>query len=116
MRPWLHIMRSPDDSTQLPTCGTMLVHIFRRVREGLKVIVFEQTAEVLDKRLGFRVAAYGLRRVFPRVPDHPLLAGIGAEHLRDWRAARRTSPGGSRPAAACSPSGSTKRMRTRSCR
>jgi hypothetical protein len=56
-----------------------------RVRDGLKVIVFEQTAEVLEKRLGFRVAEYGLRQVFPRVPDHPLLAGLGGEHLRDWR-------------------------------
>jgi hypothetical protein len=51
----------------------------------LKVIIFEQTAEALEKRLGFRVAEYGLRQVFPRVPDHPLLAGLGAQHLRDWR-------------------------------
>ncbi|HXG49181.1 MAG TPA: hypothetical protein VNO52_16275, partial [Methylomirabilota bacterium] len=57
----------------------------RRVREGLKVVVFEQTAEALEKRLGFRVMEYGLRQVFPRVPDHPLLAGLSAEHLRDWR-------------------------------
>ncbi|MHC4300669.1 MAG: glycoside hydrolase family 2 TIM barrel-domain containing protein, partial [Planctomycetota bacterium] len=55
------------------------------VREGLKVVVFEQTAEALEKRLGFRVAEYGLRSVFPRVPDHPALAGLGAEHLSDWR-------------------------------
>ncbi len=37
-----------------------------RVREGLKVIVFEQTAAVLEKRLGFRVDGVrpeaGLRR------------------------------------------------------
>ena len=45
-----------------------------RVRDGLKVIVFEQTAAVLEKRLGFRVAEYGLRQVFPRVPDHPVLS------------------------------------------
>jgi hypothetical protein len=56
-----------------------------RVREGLKVLVFEQTAEVLEKRFGFRVAEYGLRGVFKRVPDHPLLAGVSEEHLRDWR-------------------------------
>jgi len=56
-----------------------------RVRDGLKVIVFEQTSDVLEKRFGFRVAEYGLRQVFRRVPDHPILAGIGAEHLRDWR-------------------------------
>src|SRR5439155_11368471 len=56
-----------------------------RVRDGLKVIVFEQTAKVLEERFGFRVAEYGLREVFARVPGHPLLAGLGADHLRDWR-------------------------------
>jgi len=56
-----------------------------RVREGLKVIVFEQTSEALERRLGFRVTEYGLRQVFPRVPDHPILTGIDPENLRDWR-------------------------------
>jgi beta-galactosidase len=56
-----------------------------RVRDGLKVIVFEQSAKTLEQRFGFRVAEYGLREVFPRVPDHPILAGLSAEHLRDWR-------------------------------
>jgi len=56
-----------------------------RVRDGLKVIVFEQTPEVLEERLGFRVAEYGLRNVFQRVPDHPILKGLHTEHLRDWR-------------------------------
>ncbi len=55
-----------------------------RVRAGLKVIVFEQTSDVLEKRLGFRVTEYGLRRVFPRVSDHPALAGIRPENLHDW--------------------------------
>jgi hypothetical protein len=56
-----------------------------RVRDGLKVIVFEQSAEVLERRFGFRIAEYGLREVFPRVPDHPLLAGLNEAHLHDWR-------------------------------
>ena len=56
-----------------------------RVRDGLKVLVFEQAPDVLEKRLGFRVAEYGLRQVFSRVPDHPALAGIAPEDLRDWR-------------------------------
>lgn len=63
-----------------------------RVRDGLKVVVFEQTAEVLEKRLGFRVAEYGLRRVWPRVPDSPLLDGITSEQLRDWRGASTLLP------------------------
>jgi beta-galactosidase len=56
-----------------------------RVPDGLKVVVFEQSPEALEKRLGFRVAEYGLRQVFPRVPNHRLLAGLNVEHLRDWR-------------------------------
>ena len=56
-----------------------------RVRDGLKVIVFEQTGDVLEKRFGFRTAEYGLRWVFRRVPDHPLLTGITDEQLRNWR-------------------------------
>ena len=55
------------------------------VRNGLKVILFEQTGDVLEKRFGFRVQEYGLRNVFPRVPDHPILAGLTSETLRDWR-------------------------------
>ncbi|MCF8226959.1 MAG: hypothetical protein K9J30_13870 [Bacteroidales bacterium] len=56
-----------------------------RVREGLKVIVFEQSTEVLEKRFGFRVVEYGLRNVFTRIPDHPALTGLDQENLRDWR-------------------------------
>ncbi len=63
-----------------------------RVQEGLRVILFEQTADVLEQRLGFRVAEYGLRQVFPRIPDHPVLAGIAADHLRDWRGAATLLP------------------------
>jgi len=56
-----------------------------RVRDGLKVVVFEQTSEALEKRLGFRVVEYGLRQTFRRVAGHPLLAGLEDRHLRDWR-------------------------------
>ncbi len=63
-----------------------------QVREGLVAVVFEQEAAVLEKRLGFRVTEYGLRRAFPRVPDHPLLAGLSVEHLRDWRGEATLTP------------------------
>lgn len=56
-----------------------------RVRDGLKAVVFEQTKETLERRLGFRVQEYCLRRVFPRVTDHPVLQGIGTQNLHDWR-------------------------------
>jgi len=63
-----------------------------RVRDGLKVIVFEQSSQALEKRLGFRVAEYGLRRIFERIPDHALLAGIDPQHLSDWWGEATTLP------------------------
>lgn len=62
------------------------------VRDGLKVIIFEQTGEVLEKRFGFRIAEYGLRWVFKRVPDHPILTGLEEEHFRNWRGDATTLP------------------------
>ncbi len=62
------------------------------VHDGLKVVVFEQSGEVLEKRLGFRIAEYGLRWVFTRVPDHPVLRGIADEHLCNWRGDSTTLP------------------------
>ncbi len=64
----------------------------RRVVDGLKVLVFEQTPEVLEQRFGFRVATRGMRSVFPRVPDHPVLEGVGKDQLRDWRGASTLVP------------------------
>ncbi len=64
-----------------------------RVRDGLKVVIFEQTGEVLEKRFGFRVAEYGLRWVFKRVPDHALLAGIDDAHLWNWCGEATILPG-----------------------
>ena len=63
-----------------------------RVKDGQRVVIFEQSAEVLEKRFGFRVAEYGLRNVFPRVPNHPLLAGLDEHTLRDWRGASTLNP------------------------
>lgn len=63
-----------------------------RVRQGLKVLAFEQSREVLERRLGFRVTEYGLRQVFPRLPDHPVLQGLTADHLRDWRGSTTLLP------------------------
>jgi hypothetical protein len=63
-----------------------------RVRKGLKVILFEQTSETLEKRFGFRTAEYGLRWVFRRMSDHPLLAGLTPEHLRNWCGASTILP------------------------
>jgi hypothetical protein len=52
---------------------------------GGTVLVMEQDEAVLSQRLGLRTNIPSLRRVFTRVPDHPVLAGLSAELLRDWR-------------------------------
>jgi hypothetical protein len=62
------------------------------VRDGLKVIVFEQSAPVLEQRFGFRIAEYGLRQAFPRVTDHPILEGLNVHHLHDWRGSATLLP------------------------
>ena len=62
------------------------------VRDGLKVLLFEQTPDVLEQRFGFRVASDGFRRVFRRVPDHPALAGLAERHLRNWRGSATILP------------------------
>lgn len=56
-----------------------------RVRDGLRVLMLEQSSDVLEKRLGFRVQEYGLRDVFPRVADHAALRHLRPEHLRNWQ-------------------------------
>jgi hypothetical protein len=61
------------------------------VRDGLRVIVFEQSSEVLRDRLGFRVSEYGLRRTFPRIANHPILRGISEKNLHDWRGEATTT-------------------------
>jgi beta-galactosidase len=62
------------------------------VPKGLKVIVFEQKADVFEKRFGFRVQEYGLRRVFKRLPDHPILAGLDAHNLCNFRGQATIAP------------------------
>ena len=62
-------------------------------RNGLNVLVFEQTAETLEQRLGFRINIHGLRYTYARVPSHPALNGLTDGHLHDWRgSATLTSP------------------------
>jgi len=58
-----------------------------RVRDGLKVLVFEQSAETLSHRLGFRVNVHGLRRMFAGRFGASGLYDLEEDHLRDWRGA-----------------------------
>ncbi len=59
--------------------------LWRASRKVCRVVVFEQHADVLEQRFGFRVQEYGLREVFRRIPDHPVLAGLDENLLKDWR-------------------------------
>ena len=63
-----------------------------RVRDGLKVIVFEQTTEVMERRMGFRTQEYVLREVFPRLAGVKALDGLTAENLTNWRGEGTTVP------------------------
>ena len=65
---------------------------FDRVANGLKILVFEQDADTLEQRLGFRINIQGQRQLYIRAPGHPALAGLGAAQLRDWRGAATIVP------------------------
>ncbi|MFA7196967.1 MAG: sugar-binding domain-containing protein [Anaerovoracaceae bacterium] len=56
-----------------------------RIRNGLKVLVFEQDEKTLQERFGFRTQALGFRHVEVRMAKHPVLEGLSAVDLRDWR-------------------------------
>ncbi len=56
------------------------------VRDGVRVVVFEQNADTLLDRFGFRVNVLGVREVHPRLA-HPALKGLEENLLRDWRGA-----------------------------
>ncbi len=54
------------------------------VKTGQKVLIFEQKNEVMQ-RLGFRINQYGLRKLFVRNENHPVLKGLDEELFSDWR-------------------------------
>ncbi len=56
------------------------------VPEGLRVLVFEQRAAVLEGLLGFRVAERGSRALYPRFA-HPVTQGLDEGFFRDWSGA-----------------------------
>lgn len=51
---------------------------------GGRVLLMAQTPDWLRDQLGLRVSRFPARRVFPVNPNHPALAGIDSEVLRDW--------------------------------
>jgi hypothetical protein len=62
-----------------------------KVSGGLRVLVFEQRAAVLEGLLGFRMAERGSRALFPRF-THPATLGFDAASFRDWSGAATLLP------------------------
>jgi len=57
----------------------------RLVREGLNVLVLEQSQQALRNRLGFRTNDPAPRKAWMRVPSHPLFKGLTDDSLSFWR-------------------------------
>lgn len=70
-----------EDPAALP--GELSKH----VAAGGRLLIFGQSPEWLRKAMGLRVARHVSRRMFPLPGEerHPILAGLDAEDLRDWR-------------------------------
>ncbi len=58
-----------------------------RLPQGMKVLVFEQSEEALQQRLGFRIQTRGIRNAFVRVPGCSALEGLAESSFADWRGA-----------------------------
>jgi beta-galactosidase len=58
---------------------------------GLTVLMLEQQPTTL-RRLGLRAEETYSRRLFPRIKEHPVLAGIDAAMLENWRGSATLLP------------------------
>lgn len=63
-----------------------------RVRDGLDLIIFEQTPEALERRFGFRTNAQGLRRLFAAAPQSEILRDMDKDAFCEWRGESTTLP------------------------
>ncbi len=61
------------------------------VKSGLKVLVFEQSNAALN-RLGFRTNEHGLRNLFARNKQHPILDGLNNNIFMNWSGASTLLP------------------------
>jgi len=64
--------------------------LHRKVREGGRVLVLEQT-EAASDWLPVRLTRQASTMAFPQAPNHPILRGIPPEDLRWWRGDHRVS-------------------------
>lgn len=66
--------------------------IERCLRAGGRVLLMAQDPDWMRNKLGLRVSRQLTRRGFPVIADHPMLAGLDAEALRDWAGSSRLIP------------------------
>jgi beta-galactosidase len=55
-----------------------------QLKSGGRALMMAQNPAWLHERLGLRVAKHLARRAFPVIANHPALAGLDAEAIRDW--------------------------------
>ena len=70
----------------------LLADLPSRVRDGMQVLVFEQSADTLARLYGLRCFTPGARRAWIRDASHPVLRGIADADLADWRGATTFGP------------------------
>ncbi|MCX7848550.1 MAG: hypothetical protein N2595_11055 [bacterium] len=63
----------------------LLPQLEHHVSNGGRALIFGQSDHVLTNVFRFRVGKYIARRMFPVQDAHPLVRGLDAEDLRDWR-------------------------------
>lgn len=68
---------------------TLLPKLEAHVTNGGRALIFAQSDAVLTDVFRFRIGRYIARRMFPVDDDHPVVRGLDAEDLRDWRGESR---------------------------
>ncbi len=64
----------------------------KRLPYGLRILICEQSDEVLSRVFGLRTVTPGARQAWLRDPEHPALWGISDTLLQDWRNATTLGP------------------------
>jgi hypothetical protein len=97
----LGVAFEPLDGARTPDAGAVIVvgrealdavsaSWLAKVDDGLRLLVFEQTAAALEG-VGFRIAERGSRRLFPRFA-HPATRGLDEAFFCDWSGAATLLP------------------------
>ncbi len=68
-----------------------------RIADGLQVLVFEQSAAVLEDDFGLRAVTRGTSRLWLCDAASPLVRGLRNEDLRNWRGSSTLAPPAGKP-------------------